>query len=95
VLGCTHYVFVEQNLRQLLGPDVQLVSTGEPVARQTHRLLAAAQLLNTRAPHGAAQPMRLMTTGDLQGLQAAAQRWLGLPPEVCWAIPALLSNPAP
>jgi glutamate racemase len=95
VLGCTHYVFVEKDLRQLLGPHVQLVSTGEPVARQTHRLLAAAHLLNTQAPHGAAQPMRLMTTGDLQGLQAAAQRWLGLPPEVCWAIPALLSNPAP
>jgi glutamate racemase len=32
-----------------------------------------------------------MTTGDLQGLQAAAQRWLDLPPEVCEAVPALLS----
>ncbi len=90
VLGCTHYVFVEKDLRQLLGPHVQLVSTGEPVARQTHRLLAAAQLLNPQAPHGAAQPVRLVTTGDLQGLQAAAQRWLGLPPEVCVAVPALL-----
>jgi glutamate racemase len=65
------------------------------LARQTQRLLAAAQLLNNEKPDGAAQPIRLMTTGDLQGLQAAAQRWLGLPPEVCWAIPALLSNPAP
>ena len=91
VLGCTHYVFVEKDLRQMLGPHVQLVSTGEPVARQTHRLLAAAQLLNTKATHGAAQPMRLMTTGDLQGLQAAAQRWLGLPPEICEAVPTLLS----
>ena len=90
VLGCTHYVFVEKDLRQLLGPHVQLVSTGEPVARQTHRLLAAAQLLNPQAPHGAAQPVRLITTGDLQGLKAAAQRWLGLPPEVCVAVPALL-----
>ena len=91
VLGCTHYVFVEKDLRQMLGPHVQLVSTGEPVARQTHRLLAAAQLLNMKATHGAAQPMRLMTTGDLQGLQAAAQRWLGLPPEICEAVPTLLS----
>jgi glutamate racemase len=90
VLGCTHYVFVEKDLRQLLGRDVQLVSTGEPVARQTQRLLAAAQLLNTGKTNGAAQPMRLLTTGDLQGLQAAAQRWLGLPPEVCGAVPALL-----
>jgi glutamate racemase len=90
VLGCTHYVFVENELRQLLGPDVQLLSTGEAVARQTQRLLAAADLLNTPLPHEAAQPMRLLTTGDLQGLQAAAQRWLGLPPELCEAAPAIL-----
>lgn len=95
VLGCTHYVFVENDLRQLVGPDVQLVSTGEPVARQTHRLLAAAGLLNPEMPDGNLQPLRLLTTGDLQGLQAAAQRWLGLPPEVCEAVPALLNNPAP
>ena len=90
VLGCTHYVFVENELRQLLGPDVQLLSTGEAVARQTQRLLAAADLLNTQAPHETAQPMRLLTTGDLQGLQAAAQRWLGLPPALCEAAPATL-----
>ena len=90
VLGCTHYVFVEDDLRQLLGPDVQLLSTGEAVARQTQRLLAAAGLLNTEELDGSGLPMRLMTTGDLQGLQAAAMRWLGLPPELCEAAPAKL-----
>ena len=90
VLGCTHYVFVEKDLRQLLGPDVQLISTGEPVARQTHRLLAAAELLNHETTDGAAQPMRLLTTGDLQGLQAAAQRWLDLPANCCEAVPGSL-----
>ena len=92
VLGCTHYVFAEQDLRQLLGPDVQLISTGEPVARQTHRLLAAAELLNNGTTDGAAQPMRLLTTGDLQGLQAAAQRWLGLSANFCEAVPASLQG---
>ena len=91
VLGCTHYVFVENQLRALVGKDVQLVSTGEAVARQTRRLLQAAGLLRScPAPLSAAQRMTLFTTGDLQGLQAAAQRWLGLPPEVCEAVPALL-----
>ncbi|WP_300557314.1 glutamate racemase [Limnohabitans sp. Rim8] len=90
VLGCTHYVFVENDLRQLLGTDVQLLSTGEAVARQTQRLLAAADGLNTAAPLEASQSMRLLTTGDLQGLQAAAMRWLGLPPELCQAVPATL-----
>jgi glutamate racemase len=90
VLGCTHYVFVEQFLRQLLGPQVQLVSTGKPVARQTHRLLDAAKLLNPDSANVARQPIRLLTTGDLQGLQASAQRWLNLPSEVCQAVPASL-----
>jgi len=86
VLGCTHYVFVETALRQLLGPHVQLVSTGEPVARQTQRLLAAAKLLNASPPTGQRSSIQLLTTGDLQGLQAAAQRWLGLSAECCRAV---------
>ncbi|ALK88262.1 glutamate racemase [Limnohabitans sp. 63ED37-2] len=90
VLGCTHYVFVENDLRTLLGPNVQLVSTGAPVARQTYRLLAAAGLLNAAQPKGAAPTIRLLTTGDLKGLQAAAQRWLSLPEEACEAVPASL-----
>lgn len=92
VLGCTHYVFVENALRQLLGPDVKLVSTGEPVARQTHRLLAAAALLNHETPGANPPSMRLLTTGDLQGLQSAALRWLGLPPEACQTVNASLSG---
>ena len=90
VLGCTHYVFVEKDLRRMLGAHVQLVSTGEAVTRQTKRLLEAAEILNKEKPDGAVHPMRLLTTGDLQGLQAAAQRWLSLPPEVCQAVPASL-----
>ena len=34
VLGCTHYVFAQNELQSLLGPGVQLVSTGEPVAHE-------------------------------------------------------------
>jgi glutamate racemase len=89
VLGCTHYVFVEDQLKALLGPDVQLVATGEPVARQTRRLLEAAGLLHSGpAPLSATQRLRLFTTGDLHGLQAAAQRWLGLPPGACHKAPS-------
>jgi len=90
VLGCTHYVFAENALRQLLGPDVHLVSTGQAVARQTHRLLAAAKLLNPQAPTASALPLHLLTTGNLPSLQAATQRWLGMAPEICHAVPASL-----
>jgi glutamate racemase len=88
VLGCTHYVFVESALQALLGPQVRLVSTGGPVARQTRRLLASSQLLH---PEDSAEPLKaplLLTTGDLEALQAAAQRWLDLGPDTCQAVPA-------
>lgn len=81
VLGCTHYLFVKDELRALLGPDVQLIDTGAPVARQVRRLLDKAQLL---APEGSALPqIQLYATGGLSSLRAAAQRWLGLAPEQC------------
>ena len=84
VLGCTHYVFAENVLRQLLGPHIHLVSTGEPVARQTRRLLEAAGLLTSSpGPQQRHERLKLMTNGGLESLQAAAQRWLGIPHTVC------------
>jgi glutamate racemase len=72
VLGCTHYPFASDVLRTLLGPAVQLMDTGPPVAQQTHRLLAASAALR---PEGTGQS-RFFTTGSVAGLRAAAQRWL-------------------
>ena len=84
VLGCTHYVFAQNELQNLLGSAVQLVSTGEPVARQTRRLLeAAAQLRSGPAPMAASSRMQLLTNGELSSLQAAAKRWLNLPHSAC------------
>lgn len=95
VLGCTHYIFVAHELRALVGPKVQLIETGEPVARQTRRLLEAAGLLRERAAVGvagadealAATPeIRLLTTGSVAMLQAGAQRWLGVPADCCASV---------
>ena len=72
VLGCTHYPFAAEVLRGLVGPDVQVVETGDPVARQTKRLLAAAGLLSLRARG----QLVLLSTGSTDALQAAAARWL-------------------
>lgn len=74
VLGCTHYPFAADVFRELLGPSVRLVETGEPVARQTRRLLAAQDLLN---PHGSGR-VQWRTTGSPDALRAAAARWLAL-----------------
>jgi glutamate racemase len=81
VLGCTHYVFVQDELQRIVGADVHCLSTGEPVAQQTRRLLEAAGTLRTSAD-GAAQT-QLLTNGDLAALQGAAQRWLHLSADHC------------
>jgi glutamate racemase len=74
VLGCTHYPFAVRVLKDIVGPDVRIVETGEPVARQTRRLLELRGLLN---PAGEAQ-VTLLTSGSVPALREAAQRWLDL-----------------
>lgn len=81
VLGCTHYVFAESALREVLGTSVQLIATGEPVARQTRRLLQAAGAL--AGVSDAPPAPLLLTTGPLAQLQTAAARWLQLPAACC------------
>ena len=84
VLGCTHYVFAQDVLRDLVGPDVQLLETGAPVARHTRRLLQRAERL---APVGGATELQLFSTGDPQALQAAAARWLAPPTPLAVRMP--------
>ena len=88
VLGCTHYVFAQTELRDLLGPDVRLIATGEPVARQTRRLLHSADALALPEVDGTVagtEPLPLLlTTGPLAQLQTAAARWLQLPEKCCY-----------
>lgn len=72
VLGCTHYPFAQRQLQALVGPAVTIVETGEPVARQTRRLLASAGLLQAAGEGSVA----LLSTGDQARLQLAAARWL-------------------
>jgi glutamate racemase len=80
VLGCTHYAFAVDPLVSLVGPDVNFLEGGTPVARQTHRLLAArgqlATALDPQSTHGG--KLDFYTTGSPSILQAAVQRWLAL-----------------
>lgn len=76
VLGCTHYPFASDALRTCVGPDVALVETGAPVARQTRRLLDAGGLLNVAGVDGGRT--ELLGSGDAALLHEAARRWLNL-----------------
>lgn len=72
VLGCTHYPFASQHLQALVGPGVRLVDNGEPVARQTRRVVKP--LADTGSPGR----LVLLSTGDPTALANAVQRWLGV-----------------
>lgn len=74
VLGCTHYPFAGAQLRALIGPEVQMLETGAPVARQTHRLLHERGLLNAHA----VPRLKFYSTGHPERLQAAVRDWLHL-----------------
>jgi glutamate racemase len=71
-----------------LGPDIQFIDTGAPVARQTRRVLERlGTLASESGPLPAAEgQVQLMTTGSLQALQAAASRWLDLPAQCCSSV---------
>jgi glutamate racemase len=72
VLGCTHYPFAGTTLQAMVGAKVHLVDNGEPVARQTRRLLTRP------ATEDSAGQCQLFSTGDPELLENAAKRWLAL-----------------
>ena len=72
VLGCTHYPFAAAHLQFMVGTEVHLVDTGEPVARHT------ARLLTSRAIPSYPGQLALRSGGDPLALSQATQRWLGL-----------------
>jgi glutamate racemase len=72
VLGCTHYPFALDALRTALGPQVRFIDNGEPVARQTRRVLPKLNPPNTPGH------CQLLCTGHAPALQHAAQHWLQL-----------------
>ncbi|MFM9433662.1 glutamate racemase [Janthinobacterium sp. CG_23.3] len=82
VLGCTHYPFVLPQVERIIaqhGAPVALVDTGDAVARQLARLLAAAAL--QRGGDEAPQ-LRGYTSADAAALSAKFATLLGLHPQV-------------
>ncbi|MCA8065598.1 glutamate racemase [Burkholderia sp. AU38729] len=76
VLGCTHYPFFTETIRDLVGDRLTLVDTSDAIARQLVRVLDER---NLRAPAGtrAASP-RFCSTSDGRQLQVLASTLLGL-----------------
>lgn len=61
VLGCTHYPLVKERIAAACGPGIEVIDTGEPVARQLRRRLAARGWLH---PGGGDGQVAYFTSGD-------------------------------
>jgi glutamate racemase len=78
ILGCTHYPIVRSVLQRALGRTVTLVSSGQAIADEVERELAARRLDNEIDRRGT---YRFLCTGDPETFRAVAARSLGLPVE--------------
>lgn len=75
VLGCTHYPFVSDVIRDVAGPTVTIVDSAAPVARELRRRLQATGLLAPDTRRGAET---FWTTGSLDHARAViGQLWRG------------------
>lgn len=90
VLGCTHYPFLRDAIAEALGAGVEILDSGEAVARQVERVLESIGALS---PAGEGQ-IRLLTTGDRQQVEGLVRPlWPG---EIeVQALGQLRSNGAP
>lgn len=76
VLGCTHYPFLRGAIRQVVGPDVALVSSDIETANRVYELLTEAQLLRGDSSE---PTVRYEATGtDTEAFVELARRMLGI-----------------
>lgn len=75
VLGCTHYVFVQEPIQRALGPGVRLLDSGPAIARQTERVLREGGVL---AADRAGQT-RVLTSAARERVAAVVERLWGEP----------------
>lgn len=76
ILGCTHYPFIRSLVEKVAGPEVKIIDTGAPVARQTYRVLQEQNLLTPWTRGGSEY---FYTSGDPQEVAPVICRlWGGL-----------------
>ena len=75
VLGCTHYPFVIEAIRRLVGPSLAVLDPAPAVARHLGEVLRQRGL--ALPPDSGAGSHRFFTTGDEQSFDRAVSRLVG------------------
>lgn len=73
VLGCTHFPFLKEQMKHILGNSILLLDSGDAIARQVRRVLEHNETLRTEGEGKVA----LYTTGNIKITQHLAQVALG------------------
>jgi glutamate racemase len=76
ILGCTHYPLIRPMLQRMLGPQVELISSGAALARQVEHALSTRSLGNPREGEG---DYRFLCTGDVEAFEQLGTRFLQMP----------------
>jgi glutamate racemase len=77
VLGCTHYPFVETQIRQVIEEtlgqqkSIQIIDTGAAVARRLESQLGTHHLLRATSLSSAEKNLMVWATGNTETLQGA------------------------
>ncbi|MDP5240612.1 glutamate racemase [Uliginosibacterium sp. 31-16] len=66
VLGCTHYVFLREQVEAIVGPSVQVIDTGAAVATQVQRKLQGREWLASPSRVGCEQ---FWASGELSAVE--------------------------
>ena len=66
VLGCSHYPYLVPLLKKIIPQNVQIIDSGEAVARQTHAVLNDFNMINNSLLKGS---MQFYTTAKLNTLE--------------------------
>ncbi|GKU81493.1 glutamate racemase [Niallia sp. NCCP-28] len=73
ILGCTHYPLLEKVIRQEMGPDVKVISSGAETAREVSTILSHNnQLASCKSNMG----HQFFTTGSKDIFARIASKWL-------------------
>lgn len=84
VLGCTHYPFVIPTIKEIVGPDVEVIDPAPAVARQTRRVAERTSILREHQENKA--PVYIITSGDIVQLKNLLPLFIDEFPDVFSAV---------
>ncbi len=75
ILGCTHYPLMADVIQEVMGPEVQLISSAEETARETRDVMEKKGLLNLSGTNDSRS--RFFVSGPARTFKELAEKLLG------------------